>query len=177
LTLSKKEIREIVGLTFSELSSNPKGWYDRACSFKAAAQLLAKNEGGTLAIPYNLSTGLSLELLLKAIALVKGKSFNTSHCLNDLCRNADVTITDDQKCTLELLSEVIVWSGRYPAPKRQEQWDNYHDSVFEKHVIREKVGNTGKVIAHKGRFPTLENYLKIWQLFENEFRNVFNNPA
>jgi hypothetical protein len=80
-----------------------------------------------------------------------------------------VKVSQDQKCTLELLSEQITWSGRYPAPKKEGQWNNYHDNVIKKHEIREVKGSSGSVIANPKRFPSIDNYLTLWNLFKNEY--------
>jgi len=177
LAISRKDVREIVGFTFSQGGSDAQGWFNRACSFKTAAELLDAKAESSLAIAYYFNAGLSIELILKAVAIAKGKKFDTNHRLNDLCVNAGIKLTKDQACTLELFSEIIVWSGRYPTPKNEGQWDNYHDVILEKHIVREREGNTFKTIAHKDRFPTLENYLKIWGLCEEEYRNTLINPA
>lgn len=90
------------------------------------------------------------------------KVFETNHLLNDLCKLIGVKITNDQECTLELLSELVVWSGRYPIPKNEGQWNNYHDVVQEKHILHEREGKVGKIFANRDRFPTLQNYLALW---------------
>jgi len=177
LAISGKDVREIVGLTFSQNGSDAQGWFNLACSFKTAAELLGAKAESSLAIAYYFNAGLSIELILKAVAIAKGKNFDANHRLNDLCVNTAIKFTKDQACTLELFSEIIVWSGRYPTPKNEGQWDNYHDVVLEKHIVREREGNTFKTIVHKVRFPTLENYLKIWGLCEEEYKNTLINPT
>jgi len=175
LSLCKKEIRKITGFTFFAVSSDHENWMSRARAFKEAAELIAKSDEYSPPIPYYYNAGLSLELILKAIAIAKGKAFETNHRLNDLCKLVGINITNEQECTLELLSEVIVWSGRYPAPKKEGQWNNYHDVVQEKHIKREQEGNVGKVIANKNRFPTLQNYLALWVICEYEYVSCIKN--
>lgn len=113
-------------------------------------------------IPYYYNAGLSLELLLKAIAITQAKEFRSGHRLGVLCELVGMRLNEDQEATMELLSDMIVWSGRYPTPKREAQWDNYYDVILEKHIIREQKGNVGSVIANRARFPTLQNYLDLW---------------
>jgi len=66
-----------------------------------------------------------------------------------------------KSATLELLSEVIVWSA-VTQHLKTKQWDNTMIS-FEKHVIREKVGilesNCQRSLSY------FRDYLKIVQLF------------
>ena len=170
MTLSKKEVREITGLTFSEIGTDPKNWMTRAIAFKDAAILISKSDEYSPPIPYYYNSGLALELALKAIAIAKSKDFETNHRLNDLCTLSGLNITTDQKCTLELLSELVVWGGRYPVPKKEGQWNNYHDVVQEKHIVREREGNVGRTLANRERFPSVENFLNLWGVFETEYK-------
>lgn len=172
MPLSKKRVREIVGFTISGVGDNPENWFNRAREFNSAAKLLVDPSHGGLSLAYYYNAGLSIELALKAIILAKSESFEKIHRLNDLAKKAGVDFTNDQNCTLELLSEIIIWSGRYPIPKSEGQWNNYYDVILEKHIVREKIGNTYRTYAHKNRFPSLENYLSIWLACENELRNV-----
>ncbi|MDI6800454.1 MAG: HEPN domain-containing protein [Thermodesulfovibrionales bacterium] len=170
MTLSKKKAREIFGFTFDEQGDNTENWFNRACSFNEAAILLKGSSESSPSIAYYYNAGLSIELLLKAIILAKSKSFGTNHNLIQLSKNSGVSLTKDQECTLELLSEIIIWSGRYPIPKKEGQWNNYHDVIFEKHIIRERDGNTFRTLANRGRFPSIENYKKIWDICEIEYK-------
>jgi len=71
---------------------------------------------------------------------------------------------------LELLSELIVWSGRYPIQKKEGQWNNYHDVVLEKHIMREREGNIGQTLANKNSFPTVESFLALWNIIEAKYQ-------
>jgi HEPN domain-containing protein len=177
MSLSNKEVRKIVGFTFSEVGSDPKNWMRRAREFKEAAELIAKANEYTLPIPYYFNAALSLELILKAIAIAQGKSCEDSHRLKQLCKLAGLTITKDQESTLELLSEIIVWSGRYPVPKKEGNWDNYHDVVLEKHIVCEREGNVGRTLKNEKTFPTLKNYSSIWRGFEEAYVSLVGSGA
>ena len=172
MPLSKKEIREITGFTFKVQRDDPKLWFERACSFHEAAILLNDNLDDHQFVAYYYNAGLSIELALKAIILSKSKTFETNHKLVALSQTAGVVLTKNQQCTLELLSEMILWSSRYPAPKNEGQWDNYHDVVFEKHIIRENEGNNYRTLAHQGRIPSIENYKTIWKICTVEYKKT-----
>jgi HEPN domain-containing protein len=176
LSLNKKRIRETTGYTFFEVRSDHENWISRARAFKVAAELIAGDEYSP-PVPYYYNAGISLELILKAIAIAKGQIFKTNHRLNELCQLVGINVSNDQKCTLELLSELIVWSGRYPAPKSAGQWDNYHDVVQEKHIVRKHEGNAWLVIANRERFPTLDNFKGLWNIFEKEYVSSVNEQA
>lgn len=172
MRLSKKEVRRIVGFTFSEVGSDPKNWMGRAREFKAAAELIANANECAPPVPYYFNAALSLELILKAIAIAQGKSNKESHRLNELCNLAGLKITKDQESTLDLLSEIIVWSGRYPVPKKEGDWDNYQEVVLEKHIVCEREGNVGRTLKNEKSFPTLKNYLSIWCGFEEAYDSL-----
>ncbi len=139
--------------------------------FKEAATLIAKSDEYSPPFPYYYNSGIALELALKSIAIAKSKDYETSHRLNDLCTLVGLKITNNQECTLELLSELIIWSGRYPVPKKEGQWNNYHDMVQEKHVVRKNEGNVHRAHADRDKFPTVENFLILWGLCETEYKS------
>lgn len=171
MSLSKKHIREITGFNFFDIGKDPENWSSRAREFRDVAEIVAKIDENSPPIPYYYNAGLSLELLLKAIAIAQVKEFETNHRLCDLCKLVDMRLNKDQEATMELLSEIIVWSGRYPTPKKEGQWHNYHDVILEKHIIREQEGNVRSVIANRARFPTLKNYLVLWVMCESVYES------
>ena len=177
MSLSKKEVREITGFTFSKIGTDPENWMKRAMAFKEAAILIAKSEEYSPPFPYYYNSGIALELALKSIAIAKSKVYEANHRLKDLCTLVGLNITKDQGYTLELLSELIIWSGRYPVPKKEGQWNNYHDVVHEKHVVRESEGNVHRTLANRDRFPTVENFLTLWELCESEYKSSIAKKA
>jgi HEPN domain-containing protein len=177
MTLSKKEVREITGFTFAEIGADPKNWMSRAVAFKEAALLIAKSDDYSPPFPYYYNSGISLELALKALAITKSKEFETNHRIAELVSLVGLNVTKDQECTLELLSELIVWSGRYPIPKKEGQWNNYHDVVQEKHIVREREGNVGRTLANRSRFPTVQNFLTLWNIVEAEYQLTVKQKA
>lgn len=177
MSLSKKEVREITGFTFSKIGTDPENWMKRAVDFKEAAILIAKSEEYSPPFPYYYNSGIALELALKSIAIAKSKVYEANHRLNDLCTLVELKTNKDQECTLELLSELIIWSGRYPVPMKEGQWNNYHDVVQEKHVVREREGNVHRTLANRDRFPTVENFLTLWGLCETEYKSSIAKKA
>ena len=177
MTTTKKQIRNMVGFTFLKQSSDSDVWYRKASDFNRAAILLGSGEREEFCVAYYYNAGLSLELILKAITISKKIEFKTTHKLIGLAKTAGVTVSTDQECTLELLSEIIIWSGRYPSPKSEMQWNDYHDKIQEKHIIREQNGKTGSTMINRSRFPTIENYSKLWSMFESEYINSLRPPS
>ncbi len=70
---------------------------------------------------YMMLCGLALELIYKAINVAKGNKPDTnSHNLNTLALTSGLSIDKEQRGLLDILSESIIWAGRYPVPKKRE---------------------------------------------------------
>jgi HEPN domain-containing protein len=172
--MDKKEIRRIAQHTFVSQQSNEDSWYRSAISFHEGAEILrqhADSIGGGLLVAL-MNAALSIELLLKAIIVAKGGVAPNNHELLDLARGADITFSKSQKATLELLCEILKWSGRYPVPKTERAWDHYYDHVFERHLIREREGNIGRVRANPETFPSAKNYEALWNLAIRKWEEI-----
>lgn len=168
---TRKEIREAIGWTYETQSDDPLAWYKEASAFHDAAVVLHNHEGRfTRAFAFN--AGLSLELALKAILVGKGIKIPKTHELPKLAGLAKIDVDDDQKYTLESFATIIEWSGRYPVPTRKAKWDDFHDRILESHTVREQSGNRHMTIADRKRFPSLENYMKLWVIFDKEFEEI-----
>jgi HEPN domain-containing protein len=172
--MDMKEIRRITQHTFANQQSNEESWYRSAISFHEGVNVLEQHlgsiRGGKLVILTN--AALSIELLLKAIIVAKGGKAPITHRLLGLARDAGVVFSKNQEATLELLGEVLKWSGRYPVPNKVEDWDHYYDDVFERHVIREREGNVGIVRANPETFPSVKNYEKLWDLANRKWGEI-----
>lgn len=168
----QRKTRELVGLTFSEFQSDPTKWMTRAREFRDAAVLLVESKSGSLSSPYYYNAALSLELSLKAILVAQKRKYQAIHRLKDLSDAAGVQIERDHVKTLELLSECLMWLGRYPIPKSENQWNNFHDVLFPKHKVTVHKGKIRRVIRNEKTFPTLKNYLAIWNLFQAEYSSL-----
>jgi len=87
---------------------------------------------------------------------------------------AEVELDEDQKYTLELLTEAIVWLAKYPAPKSEAKWDNFHDNILERHIVRSQSGNTHSTLANPKRFPSMENYTRIWEICLAKYLSIIS---
>jgi HEPN domain-containing protein len=172
--MDRKETRRVAQHTFADQQSNEESWYRSAVSFHEGANVLEQHidsiHGGRLVCLTN--SALSIELLLKAIIVAKGGIPSITHELPRLARDAEVAFSKSQEATLELLGEVLKWSGRYPVPNNEKAWDHYYDHVFERHVIREREGNVGTVRASRETFPSVENCEKLWDLANRKWREI-----
>lgn len=86
---------------------------------------------------YQMLCGMAFELLFKAIIVAKGQRPQTNHKLVALSQDAGVAMTDTQLRTLKILSESVIWDGRYPVPKDERHfhelnelhWEHLYDPV------------------------------------------------
>jgi len=177
MTTNKKKYRELIGLTFSRSLSNPEYWYHQAMVFNSTAELLQKELQGVTIIPYLYNSGISIELVIKAIIVAQKKEPPRTHNLKKLCDFAGITFSKKEGLTLELLTESIIWLGRYPAPNNEKDWDRYYDDILEKHIIRTTDGLSGKTMVNNDTFPTKENYELLWNKFMDEFAKTVENET
>ena len=76
---------------------------------------------------YRMLCGMALELLYKAIVVAKGGVVETSHDLAALAANAGVEVSENERGLLSILSESVIWAGRYPVPKDPKYMDKFID--------------------------------------------------
>jgi HEPN domain-containing protein len=149
---ASKRIRQIVGRTRQKQIADTARWYSLAKSFYEAAKVLDqyRDRIPSDTRPFAFNAALSLELIFKAI-LAKKKltipSGKSGHDLRVLCKNAGVNVSTQQMITLELMTEELIWAARYPVPNTEERMDDYHDRIFEKHVVRSSTANVTSVRA------------------------------
>ena len=150
--------------------TGPLNWYNKAADLRAAAGVLwasfdekrsAKSvdelglgQGfsirvGTVDV-YLMLFGMALELLYKAILVAKDNQTEVppTHDLAELAKLADVQVDASERNLLKILSESIIWDGRYPipVPKQRQQMDVLHKS--RNAYLREKhSGNLKDVIC------------------------------
>jgi hypothetical protein len=175
--MDRKGIRRIGQYTFAHLQSNDESWYSSAIAFHEGASILDQHIGSMRCgrLVFLTTAALSIELLLKAAIVAKGGIAPITHDLPRLARDAEVAYSKEQEATLELLSEVLKWSGRYPVPTNEKAWDHYHDNVFERHVIREREGGVGTTRANPETFPSVNNYEKLWDLANRKWDEIQRN--
>jgi hypothetical protein len=126
------------------------------------------NHEGRFTRVFAFNAGLSLELALKAILVSKGIKIPTTHKRAKLADLAKIDVDDDQKYTLEAFTTNIEWSGGYPVPTKKEKWDDFHDRILESHTVQEQSGSRRMT----KRFPSLENYTKLWAICDKEFEEI-----
>lgn len=126
---------------FDRSKVTPLYWYNRSNDLRgSAAALLAASEpelsaavahkfdlgvgfdiGIASSSVYEMLWGMSIELMLKAIAVAQRKQVLTHHRLVDLASYVNVNLSPDEEALLSVLTAAIRWSGRYPLPKERKE--------------------------------------------------------
>lgn len=78
---------------------------------------------------YRMLCGMSLELIYKAIIVAKGNEIKPIHKLIDLASLAGVVVSDKDRGLLQILTEAVIWDGRYPVPKEKQSMDRLHSLI------------------------------------------------
>tara|TARA_R110002094_G_scaffold215619_1_gene186228 strand:- start:1561 stop:2106 length:546 start_codon:yes stop_codon:yes gene_type:complete len=96
-------------------------WHNKSIHLKQSAGILSTAwESGELldsGDTYRMLMGMSLELIFKAFYVANKKIPPTIHTLNNLSAESGINFSDKEKKILEVLSEYVVWEGKYPIPK------------------------------------------------------------
>lgn len=102
---------------------------------------------------YKMLMGMSFELLLKAHYVGADIEFKATHDLVALARAANLPTSKDENNILKILSEYVIWDGRYPIPKRPEQLKGHWNNQAE--LLDDKLD--------------LENLMPLWQRLSDLF--------
>lgn len=106
------------------------------------AQELNFGEGFSLEVAtsptFPMLCGLSLELMYKAICVIKKTDFVKIHFLLKLAGLAGVNLTKQDEGLLEILTESVIWDGKYPVPldKNKVAFENL-PKLYRKHLFDE----------------------------------------
>lgn len=109
---------------FELRQENSAHWHSKSHDLLVSARTLweAMQESKDLEIPcwatYKMLMGMSFELLIKAHCVGAGINFSQIHDLVALARTANLTTSNAENQLLKLLSEYVIWDGRYPTPKK-----------------------------------------------------------
>lgn len=112
----------------------------------SAAEKMGLGQGFAYSIAcwlvYQMLCGMSLELLLKAIVIARNEAPKATHDLVALSREADMAYSEVELATLKILSESIIWEGRYLVPKKDSHfkelteltWNHMYDPVADVNI-------------------------------------------
>lgn len=147
---------------YQRLSAEPTYWLNKAIALRSAAAAVwfcveVEKPANVVArlnatIPVDFTTGawqvyrmlcgMSLELLYKAIIVQSGERAPKTHNLLKLARQAGEYISPQQAGILDLLTDCIVWEGRYPVPHHHSAIDRFVLLHYENLFRKKRTGAT-----------------------------------
>lgn len=174
---------------FERRSNTPLWWYNKSSDLHASAGVLwlalrdeikldsirnlGFKEGFSMHVAcwpvYQMLCGYSLELIFKAIILGKGSQPSHEHQLNTLAKTAELDYSELEMDILKILTESIIWDGRYPTPKKKEQLEKHYKHTSE--VLLKPLSGEEKLKFRRPDTSGLqwESYSKMRQKAVNEF--------
>jgi len=153
-------------------------WHSKSHDLLASARILwvAMQENHNLEVncwaTYKMLIGMSFELIFKAHCVGSQKDFAKDHKLVDLASTAGLSITDEEKLIFNILTEYIVWDGRYPTPKKpqhlEDHWKNQNKFLKKEFLL-------GSLKGRKSNEKLdFENLQTIWRKFSDAYLAAYN---
>lgn len=147
---------------FDMRQKTPAYWHSKSHELLVAARIIWKamreNSGIECWATYKMLTGMSFELLFKAHCVGAGIKYANTHDLVMLARTANFSTSNEESGILKVLSEYIIWDGKYPTPKEAK----YLESHWK---------NEGNVLNDALDF---ENLIPIWRKYSDLFMEKYN---
>ena len=166
----------------AHLNAHPQYWMNKALALHASAGAvwICRNQRGSeyfrkepglnleFEIPgeswqvYRMLCGMSLELCYKASLIAKRSEIRKTHDLVALAEEVLFTVSSRERGLLALLSECVIWEGRYPAPKDSRSLEYFAFLHFE--ILFEKVWDGNNIILKPKEPDPLdwEGYSALW---------------
>lgn len=111
---------------------------------------------------YQMLCGMSLELLFKATIVATGKEPKTTHKLVNLAEAAGVVFEPKDIALLKILSESVIWDGRYPVPKEEGHYQMLNDLHWEH--LHDHVPGAGLDIRRQNDNLAWESFNRMWRI-------------
>ena len=146
---------------FDMRSESPLWWYNKSSDLHASAgalwvaisesnekkyqKKLSLGSGFSMEVAcwpvYQMLFGLSFELILKAIIVAQNSTPPPTHKLLDLAASTRIEIKKEEQDILVLLTESIIWEGKYPVPKQKSYLEGHYKKATEVLSKPYNVGN------------------------------------
>lgn len=153
-------------------------WYSKSHDLIVSAHALwvAMQESRKLEVnclaTYKMLVGMSFELIFKAHCISSKTDFIQSHKLYDLALTAGISVSEQDKSILDILTEYIIWDGRYPTPKRFQYLRDHWRRQGE--VLTNEVGmGCFKFRQSNGKLD-FDNLIPIWRRFSDAYLDRYN---
>lgn len=170
---------------FEHLSKESAYWLNKAIALRASAGAIwycTECESTDVVVstlsgdpPLNFSTGswqvyrmlcgMSIELLYKAIIVQNKETVPKTHDLLELAYKAgDTMLSVKEQGILDLLTDCIVWEGRYPVPKHHSAIERFVYLHYENLFRKVRTGQNSMVLEPIEPNPLdWQQYNRLWE--------------
>lgn len=138
--LAAQRLRRAGDLTFNAASAAISQFRDDPSAFTSTEYAMGRmNLDLDLTKTALFLYGLTLENLLKGILIARDalrfeKPDLLTHRLPDFFDEVGLTLDSNQRFVVEQIEILVVWRGRYPAPKKIEKWKLREDPKGRRHM-------------------------------------------
>jgi HEPN domain-containing protein len=140
-------------------------YFNKADTLRKSAEILM-GHGETPEVS-TMIAGMAMEVLLKGIIVgLDGARPKKTHNLNKLIDDVGIAVDDDERTLLEVMTEHVLWVGRYTTPLERKDWQRVYD-------IREKQKEGGsKWFDNPSRTVDVGTFRRLWAKVANCFWQV-----
>jgi hypothetical protein len=142
-------------------------WYCRqgipdSASFEGLGTKPDVNMSGDTWQVYRMLCGMSLELAYKASFVAIAKQIKPTHDLVWLAEQVCFKVSREERGLLALLSECVIWEGRYPSPKDGQSLEYFVYLHYENLYRKVRTGNITILKPVEPDPLNWDGYNKLW---------------
>ena len=129
---------------FEQMQGISTYWFNKSSDLHSSARVLWKAMDGRTELEircyatYKMLMGMSYESMLKAFCIEKDVAVKTTHNLTTLASDAGFSFAKEENKILQVLTDYILWAGKYPTPKPKngpnaikKHWEELHNLGYE----------------------------------------------
>ncbi|MDN5666264.1 MAG: hypothetical protein L0G41_08545 [Psychrobacter sp.] len=156
---------------FKLRTANSSYWHSKAGDLLISAKVLweAMDSSRANAVAcwssYKMLIGLSFELLFKSISIQRGLNFSATHQLVDLANSANLKLTKGEEDILRVLTEYILWDGKYPVPHKKTHLENHWK--HENKVAYDSKKHGSLILQRQNDKLDFDELAKIWRKYSD----------
>jgi hypothetical protein len=168
--------KEIIRAQFDEMSVNPRYWHNKSADLFTSAHVLWKamesdtNLGVSCYATYKMLMGMPFEALLKGLCIESKKSVISeleTHDLVELAKTLGLRLTKEENKFLTVLTDHILWAGKYPTPKNAKQLQQHINMVHVTENRKIKLGSLDATVSNGAL--DFDNLKPLWRKLSDEW--------
>lgn len=167
--------KQIVNEQFDEMSVNPRYWHNKSADLFTSAHVLwkAMDIEPSLSVScyatYKMLMGMSFEALLKGL-LIESQQVSISdlatHDLVELAKSLGLSLSKDENKVLTVLTDYVLWAGKYPMPKNAKQLQQHRTMVHVTENRKVKLGSLNATVSNGAL--DFDNLKPLWRKLSDD---------